>query len=143
MARKCQARNKNGDACGADAQLGKTLCVFHDPARAADGRRARQAGGLSRTRKTAVLSVDTPDHPLGNSNDVAELLANSINQLRRGQLDPKVATGVGYLSTVLLRALEQGPTEQRLAHLESILGKGSSALPMFEFRPAQRNTNET
>jgi hypothetical protein len=140
MARKCQARNKNGDACGADAQLGKTLCVFHDPAHAADGRRARTAGGIQRSRAAAVLPPDTPDHPLGNSKDVSELLAKSINQLRTGQLDPKVATGVGYLSTVLLRALEQGPTEQRLAHLESILGKGSSALPMFEFTPAQKNT---
>jgi hypothetical protein len=128
MARKCQARNKNGDACGADVQLGKTLCVFHDPAHATDGRRARQAGGLSRTRKTAFLSADTPDHPLGNSKDVSELLANSINQLRRGQLDPKVATCVGYLSTVLLRALEQGPAEERLAKIEAILAANAQKL---------------
>jgi hypothetical protein len=143
MANKCSFRKKDGSRCGANAQPANGLCVFHDPARAADGRRARKAGGIHRSRAAAVLPSDTPDHPLGNSKDVSELLANSINQLRRGQLDPKVATCVGYLSTVLLRALEQGPTEQRLTHLESILGKGSSDLPMFEFRPARKNTNET
>ena len=143
MANKCSFRKKDGSRCDANAQPANGLCVFHDPARAADGRRARKAGGIHRSRPAAVLPSDTPDHPLGNSKDVSELLAKSINQLRTGQLDPKVATGVGYLSTVLLRALEQGPTEQRLAHLESILGKGSSALPMFEFTPAKRNTNET
>ena len=143
MPKKCEFRKKNGERCGADAQTGKSLCVFHDPARAADGHRARRAGGIHRSRVASVLPSDTPDHPLGNSKDVSELLANSINQLRRGQLDPKVATCVGYLSTVLLRALEQGPTEQRLAHLESILGKGNSNLPMFEFRSARKDTNET
>jgi hypothetical protein len=75
-----------------------------------------------------VLPSDTPDHPLGNSKDVSELLANSINQLRRGQLDPKVATCVGYLSTVLLRALEQGPAEERLAKIEAILAANAQKL---------------
>ena len=143
MANRCSFRKKDGNRCGANAQPANGLCVFHDPARAADGRRARTAGGIHRSRAAAVLPSDTPDHPLGNSKDVSELLADSINQLRRGQLDPKVATGVGYLSTVLLRALEQGPTEQRLAHLESILGKGNSDLPMFEFRSSRKSTNET
>jgi len=101
MANKCSFRKKDGSRCGANAQPANGLCVFHDPARAADGRRARKAGGIHRSRAAAVLPSDTPDHPLGNSKDVSELLANSINQLRRGQLEPKVATCVGYLSTVL------------------------------------------
>ena len=31
MARKCEFRKKNSERCGADAQTGKSLCVFHDP----------------------------------------------------------------------------------------------------------------
>jgi hypothetical protein len=54
--------------------------------------------------------------------DVSDLLAQSINQLRRGELDPKIANTVGYLSTVLLRALEQGPLQQRMAKVEVLLG---------------------
>jgi hypothetical protein len=69
-----------------------------------------------------VLPVDTPDHSLASPKDVSHLLADSINQLRRGELDPRVANAVGYLSTVLLRALEQGPLEDRMAKLESIFG---------------------
>jgi tetratricopeptide (TPR) repeat protein len=38
--------------------------------------------------------------------------------LRRGQLDPRVANAMGYLTSVLLRALEQGPMEE----LEAVLG---------------------
>lgn len=68
-----------------------------------------------------MLPSDTPDHPLGNTKDVAAFLADSINQLRRGQLDPRVANAMGYLASIHLRALEQGPVEERLAKIEAIL----------------------
>jgi hypothetical protein len=121
MARECKFRKKNGELCGADAQTGKNLCVFHDPAKASDGRRARRAGGITRSRLAAVLPDDAPDHPLDNARDVSSLLADSINRLRRGQLDPRVANAMGYLTSVLLRSLEQGPIEERLAKIEATL----------------------
>jgi hypothetical protein len=68
-----------------------------------------------------VLPADSPDHPLGNTTDVSALLSDSINRLRRGQLDPRVANAIGYLTSVLLRSLEQGPIEERLAKIEATL----------------------
>jgi hypothetical protein len=121
MADKCHFRKKNGTRCGANAQPANGLCIFHDPAKASEGRRARRAGGIARSRAAAVLPSGTPDHPLGNTQEVSTFLADSINQLRRGQLDPRVANGMGYLSSVLLRALEQGPLEERLAKIEAAL----------------------
>ena len=88
--RKCRFRKKNGKSCSADAQIGKDLCVFHDPAKAADGRRARRAGGINRSQNTTVLPPETPDIPLRTIHDVSTLLAESINQVRRGQLDARV-----------------------------------------------------
>jgi hypothetical protein len=122
MANRCQFRKKDGKRCGANAQPSNGLCVFHDPARSSEGRRARRAGGITRSRLAVVLPADTPDHPLGNSTEVSPLLSDSINRLRRGQLDPRVADGLGYLASVLLRALEQGPLEERIARLEVTLG---------------------
>jgi hypothetical protein len=49
-------------------------------------------------------------------------LGDSINRLRRGELDPRVANAIGYLASVLLRAQEQGPLEERMAKLEAMLG---------------------
>jgi hypothetical protein len=121
MAKKCEFRKKNGERCGADAQTGKSLCVFHDPARASEGRRARRAGGITRSRLAVVLPADTPNQALENTTDVSALLSDSINRLRRGQLDPRVANAMGYLSSVLLRSLEQGPVEERLAKIEATL----------------------
>jgi hypothetical protein len=73
-------------------------------------------------REESILSLETPDNPLGNTNDVSALLGESINQVRRGQLDPRVANALGYLTSVLLRALEQGSIEDRLNKIEATLG---------------------
>jgi hypothetical protein len=106
MKQKCEFRKKNGQRCGADAQSEKTLCVFHDPAKAAADRRARQLGGINRSRTAAALPSETAGHPLNNVHDVSLLLGQSINQVRRGQLAPRVATA-GYLAGILLSALQQ------------------------------------
>jgi hypothetical protein len=138
MAKKCEFRKKSGEPCGADAQTGNGLCVFHDPTRAAEGRRARRAGGIARSRLGALPS-DTPDHPLGTTTDVSGFLAISINQLRRGQLDPRVANAMGYLTSVLLKALESGKIEDRLAHLEAVVtGAAGRQMEAFDFRQASR-----
>jgi hypothetical protein len=77
--------------------------------------------GIKRSQPATVLPPETDDHSLGNTKDVASFLADSINRVRRGQLDPRVANAMGYLTTVLLRALEQGPVEERLAKIEATL----------------------
>jgi len=78
-------------------------------------------------RTAAVLPPQSPDCPLENPIHVSTLLADSINRVRRGELDPRVANAVGYLATVLLRALEQGPLEERLAKLEAALRSNQEA----------------
>jgi hypothetical protein len=122
MAYQCEVRNKDGSICGANAQRGKDVCVFHDPAKEADGRRARRAGGLARSTSVRVLAADTPAIPLTSCKDVVGLLGESIMQTRRGELDPRVANTIGFLSGVLLKALEQGQVEERLLKVEAALG---------------------
>jgi hypothetical protein len=128
MANKCLFRKKNGSKCDADAQTGKEVCVFHDPEQSAIVRRARRAGGIKRSRPAAVLPTDTPGIKLENASDVSALITDAINHLRRGQLDPRIANGVGYLASVLLRSHEQGLMEQRISNLEWSLGLIQSPL---------------
>ena len=37
MTKKCEFKKKNSERCGADAQTGQGLCIFHDPAKASEG----------------------------------------------------------------------------------------------------------
>ena|SRR5438309_2254323 len=92
----------------------------------ADGPRARRAGGITRNRAAKVLPPETPDSPLRNTTDVSTLLGESINQVRRGQLDPRVANAVGYLASILLNALDQGLVEERLSRVDATLGLGAN-----------------
>jgi hypothetical protein len=68
-----------------------------------------------------VLPADAPDNPLRSTHDVSSLLGESINHVRKGQLDPRIANAVGYLASILLGALQQGPLEERLARIEAAL----------------------
>ena len=89
----------------------------------------------------AVLPGDTPHHPLGTATDVSALLADSINRLRRGQLDLRVANGIGYLAGILLKALDQR-LEERVAHLEVVMsGKKEADAGAFEFQSAKESHN--
>ena len=127
MAQRCKFRKKKGSLCRASAQPSNGLCVLHDPAKAWDAVNARRAGGITRTQLAAVLFPDTPVHPLGGVSDVSALLIDSINRLRRGQLDSRVANAMGRLTIVLLRALELGTIEERLAKIEAALVQNTSS----------------
>ena len=71
MANKCTASKKNGSKCSADAQIGKDVCVFHDPEKADVVRQARQAGGVRRSQPLAVLPPDTPDCQIHDASDIS------------------------------------------------------------------------
>jgi hypothetical protein len=60
---------------------------------------------------------------LASAADVTGLLAETINQVRRGEIEPRICNAIGYLASILLQAKEKDDTEQRLARLESIVSR--------------------
>lgn len=55
-----------------------------------------------------ALPSETPDLDLKQPGDVVQLLALTISQLRRGQIEPRIANGVGYLGSIVLSAMDMG-----------------------------------
>ena len=108
----------DGTRCRANAQRGTEYCFFHDPTKAKERAAARLAGG---NRGRAAILEAAPDVPLTSNANVITLLGETINQVRRGDLDPKVSNAIGYLTGILLKALDQGHLEERLAALEEII----------------------
>jgi hypothetical protein len=113
----------NGTPCRATPQNGSPFCFLHDPNKAEEQRRAHQAGGSTRAAK--VRSAETPPKDINSFADVKGLLSDTIHQVRTGVLDPKVANCVGYLSGILLKAIEVGDIEGRLAAVEASVRHGS------------------
>jgi len=78
----------------------------------------RRDGGQNRMK---TLAADAPDVKVADCRDVVKLIGATINQVRKGELDPRVANAVGYLANVLIKAVEQSETERRLDELEAIV----------------------
>ena len=117
--KSCTATKDDGTACGAAALPGSRFCFFHDPAKAAARRQAQSAGGLA--NKMATLPADAPDVKVEDGADVVKLLGATINQVRRGEIDPRVGNSVGYLANIVLAATGQRELESRIAELESLV----------------------
>ena len=92
-----------------------------------NGKEERQAaqkkGGKERSRKAAVLPLDTPDKPLKTAADISGFRETMINQVVRGQIDPRVSNSVSVLVGPLMKAHEQEQIERRLERVESIIAQ--------------------
>lgn len=114
------------------SRSGSVYCFIHDPDSAAERQAARIKGGKERSRKAVVLPAGTADASLASAADVTRLLGETINHLRRGELDPRICSGIAYLATVLLKAKQHDEVEQRLARLEAILADQQKAKPTLD-----------
>jgi len=56
-----------------------------------------------------TLPADAPMQPLTSVPDVLSLLETTANEVRRGQLETRLANCVGYLCSVALNGLAQRP----------------------------------
>ena len=115
----CTGKKPDGTRCHAAALPGRPFCFFHDEARASQRREAQSRGGQGNRMRT--LPADTPDVPIQDADDVVRLLSATINQTRRGELDPRVANAVGYLANILLTAAGHRDLETRVAQLEALI----------------------
>ncbi|MGB7061149.1 MAG: hypothetical protein WBF13_02200 [Candidatus Zixiibacteriota bacterium] len=116
MAKKCKHR-KGKRRCKNYALTGDDYCFFHSPRKAKQRADAQRKGGKKaladkkRVLKNSDIQIET-------TSDVVKLLNETINQVRTGQIEVKIANSVGYLSGICLKALEQGDLEKRLEALE-------------------------
>src|SRR5262245_38364798 len=126
--RLCGATRKDGSPCRTRALPGGAFCLFHDPERGEQRKAARRAGGKNSRRpkppgdaggagpatasaapSPAAGPAPAPQAealPLESVGQVARALALAANEVRQGTLGAKEGNCVGYLLSVLLRALE-------------------------------------
>jgi hypothetical protein len=73
-------------------------------------------------------SPDSSIEALKSVGDVSGLLEETINRVRQGPFDLRAANAIGFLASVLLRSLEQGPVEDRLSKIEAALAANARAM---------------
>jgi len=115
MADTCAAKTKQGRRCQAPPLAGSRFCAFHaDPDRAAAlGRK----GGLKNRHYVGIDDVNIV--PPSTPEDVKALLSQAMADVRSRKLDPKIASALTYIATVLLKAFDATDIHRRLFRLEA------------------------
>lgn len=80
-----------------------------------------------------TLIDDQPDVQIRNSQDVIVLVSDTINAVLKGRVDPRIANTVGYLANVLLKAVDQGVLEERLAELEAVVKRNDRQIDVDSY----------
>jgi hypothetical protein len=93
---------------------GTEFCALHgDPARAAE--LGRSGGRKNRhyvdTEEVTIAPPSTPE-------DVKDLIAQAMVDVRAKKLEPRIAGTLTYMANALLKAFESTDVQQRLARLE-------------------------
>ena len=114
--KRCKGITRSGKPCTAWA-MEDGLCYFHaNPDKAAElGQRWGRARGPTSSGEAAEYVA----RPLRTPDDVTKLLADTINDLQYGQIEPRLANTVGFLATGMLKALQPGDMEGRLRAMEA------------------------
>jgi hypothetical protein len=87
---------------------------MHDPEMKEDHKLICQKGGQTPKKNFTPLAPIFLDDP----SDVVNLLADTINKVRTGDLDLRVANCIGYLSGHLIKAFEIAEIERRIEVIE-------------------------
>jgi hypothetical protein len=122
----CSGNTRDGSKCRVVALAGSDFCFFHDPSRAEQRRVAQSLGGQG--NRMRILAEDTPDIRVECSADIIALICQTINQVRRGEVDPKIANSVGYLANIAMAAVERNDLEKRIQKLETLHERRLAAL---------------
>lgn len=114
----CTAKTKAGKPCTAQAMHGAEFCYRHNPdISEADKKEASIAGGKARQVLTNADPVS-----LRNVTSIVELIESNINEVRSGNLDPKVSNAVVQNINALLKVYELAVADTRIRRLEQQAG---------------------
>jgi hypothetical protein len=113
----CAHVHPSGRACGGFAIGGSQFCFAHTPRQDQKRSEARRRGGQA-GRLATLPESNVSVRSLG---DVLALVELTINDVRAGRVDVRIANAIGVLSNVAARVIQQSDLEARLEALESVL----------------------
>ena len=113
----CKFRKKDGERCKSPTMKDNDYCYFHDK-KMQDKRLESTAKGGRAPKK---VFKPLPLVEIKDSKGVVELLTTTINEVRNGDIDVRIANCLGFLSSHLLKALEISEFEGRLEKIERVI----------------------
>ena len=116
---KCTFTKENNKSCNANAMRTSKYCYLHNPEISEEEKfNVQSTGG-----KGNAIKVFEPleSMKIQEPSDVVLLLADTINRVRTGEIDLRVANCIGYLSGHITKALEIADLEKRIEVVERVV----------------------
>lgn len=118
---KCKQTKGNGEQCNANAMSESDYCYLHNPDISEEEKKEAQTRGGS--NRALTIKEPLPEMPLAKTQDAVLLLADTINKVRAGKMDTRIATTLGYLAGNLIKALEVSDLEERFERVEKLVAE--------------------
>jgi len=116
---QCSFIKPDGTQCNANAMSGLDYCYTHNPDISDEEKReAKQRGGQNRA---VAISEPLPPLAIVEPNDAVLLIVDTINRVRAGELDIRVANCLGFLTDKLLKAFEISKLNDRVEIIERVI----------------------
>jgi len=116
---KCCYIKPNNEQCAANAMIGSKFCFSHNPETKEEKIAAVIKGGRASKKNHNFL----PPISLEKPKDTINLITTTINEVRKGLIELKIANCIGYLSGHLIKAFEITDLEDRISRLEKAISK--------------------
>ena len=119
---KCKYIKDDTTLCNANAMQDSSYCYLHNPDISEEEKQSAQAKG----GKGNKIKITEPLEPVNieKVEDIVKLLADTINRVRSGEMEIKIANCIGYLSGHITKAFEIAELEKRIEVVErTILNK--------------------
>jgi len=120
--KKCKYVKKDKTRCKAFAMTGSEYCYFHNPSISEEQKKLTQTRGGA-NRSVMTITKPLPPMTLETPKDVVLLLTDTINRVRAGELDVRIANCIGVLTGHLIKALEVAQLNDKLEAIEQLLLK--------------------
>ncbi len=116
---QCSFIKPDGTQCNANAMSGLDYCYTHNPDISNEEKReAKQRGGQNRA---VAIREPLPPLAIAEPNDAVLLIVDTINRVRAGELDIRVANCLGFLTDKLLKAFEVSKLNDRVEIIERVI----------------------
>jgi hypothetical protein len=126
MAEQCIFIKKDGKRCGSYPVESSSYCINHEPRMQEKKLEAVRSGGAATSYKKLSLTLQAMT--ISTPGDVVTAAVQAVNEVRTGQLPPKVASTIGYLLGIVLKAYEVSNLDQRVEMIESVLVERRTAI---------------
>lgn len=118
---KCNFTKSNGEKCKTNA-MKNGFCYFHNPEISEEEKRNAVVKG-GKSNKMLMVNSRFPEVKLKSAKDVSKLLSMMISKVMNNELDLRIATGITYIASHLLKAYEQTDLQEQIDNIEEMINK--------------------